>query len=411
MPPIVSAQQSAPPKIGYLTNIYPSVSHTFIRREIHGLEARGYQIERFAVRCGENFVDPADIEEARKTCHLMNGSKLKLLLRALPELLARPRRVYAAIRAMLAMNYRSERGIVRHLAYLFEAAKLVGLAAERGVMHIHVHFGTNAASVARLAFILGGPSYSMTIHGPDEFDAPIAFSLAEKIFDARFVVAITDYCASQLMRWCPYAQWDKIFRVHCTVPAEWFTAASPVPADSKQLVCIGRLSPQKGQLLLLDAMRKVVDAGVPARLVLVGDGEMRQEIERRIERLGLQEHVVLSGWQTEAQVREHLKDSRALVLASFAEGLPMVIMEAMAAQRPVVTTYITGIPELVRHGDHGWKVPPGNVDALAEGMIAALTAPIETLNAMGARGAQQVRLNHTVETEVDKLDTLFRERI
>lgn len=402
-------ETSAPPKVAYLTNIYPSPSHTFIRREICGLEARGYEIARYAVNCGEKLVDPADQEEALKTTYLLNGSKLKLLLAALPVLLLHLRRLPSVLREMIAMHQRSDRGLIRHLAYLFEAARLMKDMARRGIGHVHVHFGTNAATVARFVFLLGGPTFSMTIHGPDEFDAPVAFSMREKVADAQFVGAITDYCASQLMRWSSYEDWKKIHRIHCTVPEEWFHATRPLPEDSKQFVCIGRLSAQKGQLLLLEATRKVLNAGGDFRLVLVGDGEMRPEVEGTIARLGLGEHVVLAGWQSEAQVREHLAASRALVLPSFAEGLPMVLMEAMAMQRAVVTTYITGIPELVHHSEHGWKVPPGNVDALADAMLAALRAPAAQLVAMGEAGARAVKERHNVATETAKLDRLFRE--
>lgn len=403
-----SADGGAPPKVAYLTNIYPSVSHTFIRREICGLEAMGYEIARYAVRQGERLVDPADVEEARKTTYLLSGRKVALLFTALPVLLSHIARLPLAVSAMLSMHCRSERGIVRHVAYLLEAAALVRDTCRRGVQHVHVHFGTNAAAVARLAFLLGGPTYSMTIHGPDEFDAPVGYSLDKKIDNALFVGAISDYCASQLMRWSPCEQWDKIERINCTVPEEWFVAAATPAADNHQLVCVGRLSAQKGQLLLLEAVRKVLDGGDELSLVLVGDGEMRPEIERRIQELGLGRHVTLAGWQSEAQVRAHLAASRALVLPSFAEGLPMVIMEAMAMQRAVVVTYITGIPELVRAGEHGWKASPGNAEAFAAKIRLALRAPVEQLASMGAAGAATVRARHSVATECAKLDALFR---
>lgn len=402
---------SSTPRIAYFTNIYPSVSHTFIRREICGLEEAGYDIVRVAVHCGENVVDPADLAEARKTIHLMNVSKLGLVLGAITFLLTHPARAFAALHATWQMHMRSERGLIRHMAYIIEAVRLLQIARKHKVDHIHVHFGSNPATVARIAFLLGGPTYSMTIHGPDEFDAPIGYSLGDKIRDARFIVAITDYCASQLMRWCDYDQWHKIKRVNCTVPEEWFHDWSPIPEASKQLVCIGRLSAQKGQLLLLDAFKRVISAGVIGHLVLVGGGELAEEIDRKIRNLGIAAHVTLAGWQSEEQVRDHLRASRALVLSSFAEGLPMVIMEAMAMHRPVVVTYITGIPELVQNGEHGWKVAPGNVCALADAMTAALQAPIASLNAIGDVCAVRVHGRHAVAGEVAKLDALFRENM
>lgn len=399
------------PKIAYLTNLYPSVSHTFIRREIQGLEKLGYKIVRYAVRCGERFVDDADVAEFQRTYYLIEGPEWILLIDALPDLFFFLPGLPRALRAMLQMNRRSERGLIRHVAYLFEAARLAQHAKSQGIQHIHVHFGTNAASVARLAYLLGGPTYSFAVHGPDEFDTPLALSLSDKIRDARFVVAITDYCAAQLMRWCDFDQWHKIARVRCTVPDEWFDHSHPVSGASRQFVCVGRLSGQKGQLLLLEALRLLLDQGHEATVVLVGDGEMRPQIEAQIQALHLENHVTITGWQTEAQVREHLRASRALVMASFAEGLPMVIMEAMAMQRPVVVTKVAGVPELVHSGKHGWKVIAGSPQSLADGMAAALDASEEQLRAMGAAGAEQVRARHSVPSQVAVLDDLFRTRL
>ncbi len=398
-----------PPRIAYLTNQYPSVSHTFIRREILGLEALGYEILRLAIRRGARVVDPADEAEAEKTYHCLERSPFSLLLSAGLVLLGQPLGALGALRMTLSMSRRSDRGLLRHLAYLVEAAALLRMVRGECVEHIHVHFGTNAAAVARLMQRLGGPSYSMTIHGPDELDAPVGLSLGEKMAEAAFTVAITDYCSAQLRRWVGYEHWLRIRIVHCTVAADWFEAAGPVAEDSRSLVCVGRLSAQKGQLLLVEAFARVHREVPGARLVLVGDGEMRSEVEARIAASGLGDAVTITGWQDEAQVRAHLLGCRALVLGSFAEGLPVVIMEAMALARPVISTYISGIPELVRPGTDGWLVVSGNVDALAGAMKAAFEAPVAALDGMGRAGQARVRARHSVATEVAKLDRLFRE--
>jgi glycosyltransferase involved in cell wall biosynthesis len=394
-------------RLAYLTPIYPSLSQTFIRREIAGLEARGHSVHRFSIKpCGDT-VDPADKAEAGKTFHLLAQSGPKLVLRALVVLAGRPVAAFGALSMAFRMHRASERGLLRHLAYLVEAAVLLHHMREAAVEHCHVHFGTNAAAVARLIRRLGGPPYSMTIHGPDELDAPIGFSLGAKMEDAAFTVAITDYCGAQLRRWVDLSEWSKIKRVQCTVGDEWFDAACPISADAATLVCVGRLTAQKGQLLLLDAMAALARDGVQGRLVLVGDGEMRDVVETRIRDLNLGERVILAGWQDESQVREHLRNARALVLASFAEGLPVVIMEALAMARPVVATTITGIPELVRDGENGWLVTAGNVDELAAAMREALEAPLDRLNAKGQAGAVRARERHSTATEVAKLEGFF----
>ena len=403
------ADSTRKPRLAYLTTVYPSVSHTFIRREILGLEALGYDVLRLAIRPGGDVVDPADREEAEKTSYCLGEPLPRILLRAGSVLLRRPLQAMRALRMTYAMHRRSERGLFRHLAYLAEAAVLLHKMDRHRIDHVHVHFGTNAAAVARLSRCLGGPSYSMTVHGPDEFDAAIGLSLGEKMTDAAFTVAITDYCASQLRRWVPYPEWPKIHVVHCTVGDNWFDSARPIPEDSETLVCVGRLSAQKGQLLLLDAFADALSDRHKGRLVLVGDGEMRGVVQERIDGLGLAEHVTITGWQSEAEVREHLLTARALVLGSFAEGLPVVLMEAMALQRPVIATYIAGIPELVRPVEHGWLAIAGNRAQLAAAIQQALSSPIDKLNKMGRAAAKTVRERHSTIKEVARLEGLFRD--
>ena len=225
--------------------------------------------------------------------------------------------------------------------------------------------------------------------------------------DAAFVVAITDFCAAQLRRWASVEDWPKIHVVRCTVGDDFFSAVQPIDPMSRTFVSVGRLCPQKGQLLLIDALARVVRGGVDARLVLVGDGELRPLVERRIAEADLGGHVEITGYASEAEVRRHILAARALVLPSFAEGLPMVIMEAFALGRPVVSTYIAGIPELVRTGENGWLVPAGNTEQLAEAMLAVLEAPAQKLDAMGEAGRQQVIQRHNTSIEAQELERLL----
>jgi glycosyltransferase involved in cell wall biosynthesis len=296
---------------------------------------------------------------------------------------------------------------LRHLAYLAEAALLLDVLHRERIQHLHVHFGTNAAAVARLIRALGGPTYSMTIHGPDEFDAPIGFSLREKVNDASFVIGISDFCAAQIRRWVPPGQWDKIHIVRCTVGAEFLAPREAIHATSNMLLSIGRLSAQKGQLLLIDALKHLIDSGKDVRLILAGDGELRPEIEQRIRTHGLHRHVLITGWIDEAAVRAHLLRARALVQPSFAEGLPVVMIEALAMGRPVIATAIAGVPELVRPGENGWLIPAGSVDSLASAMREAMDIPAARLDEMGRAGRELVRRRHCTGTEVERLEDVF----
>ncbi len=196
--------------------------------------------------------------------------------------------------------------------------------------------------------------------------------------------------------------------MHCTIGDEFEKPCERIPASSKTFVCIGRLSAQKGQLFLLDAFAELVRAGHDAELVLAGDGELRGEIERRIAATDLRGRVTLTGWITAEQVREHLRQARALVLPSFAEGLPVVIMEALALARPVISTFVAAIPELVEPGRSGWLVPAGSRAPLVSALREALSAPTVRLDEMGAHGRARVLAEHSAEREVDRLEALFR---
>jgi glycosyltransferase involved in cell wall biosynthesis len=183
---------------------------------------------------------------------------------------------------------------------------------------------------------------------------------------------------------------------------------TPVPAVPR-LVCVARLSEQKGHLLLVEAAARLAAEGVPMEIVLAGDGPLRAPVEAAIKSSGLEGKVRVAGWMNAAQVREAIQDARALVLPSFAEGLPVVVMEALALGRPVITTAVAGTPELVEPGVNGWLVAAGSVEALVPAMRAGLEAPPERLAEMGRRGAALVRERHDVSREAARLVELFRQ--
>ena len=391
-------------KVAYFTNQYPAVSHTFIRREIAGLEAKGVEIHRFSVRRSfTELVDPDDIAERERTAVILGNGTLSLLLTALGVAIGRPVRFGKALLAAIRMGLRSDRGLFRNLAYLVIACKLLRLLERSGCGHVHVHFGTNPASVAYLCRMLGGPPYSFTVHGPEEFDKPWTLSLTEKIEDAAFVVAISSFGRSQLYRLCSLEHWPKIKIVRCGVDQGFIDANPPPIADSARLVCVGRLCEQKGQLLLVQAAARLRDEGVALELILVGDGDMRPDVEALIRERQLEDVVKITGWAAGSEVRKYLSSSRALVLPSFAEGLPVVIMEALALGRPVLTTYIAGIPELVEPNRCGWLVPAGSVDALVDAMKEALTTPVSRLTELGEEGRRRVLASHDARTATEPL--------
>ncbi|UVO51492.1 glycosyltransferase [Sphingomonas sp. SUN019] len=391
-------------RVAVFTNCYPKTSHTFIRNEIAALERLGFDVLRITIRrSSEGLVDPADQREANRTLTLLGSAMIAAVC---ARLIKAPGRFLRTLRLTIAE--RESTGVIRGLAYFIEACRLVEMMETAGVRHVHVHFGTNPATIARLASRLGAVTFSVTVHGPDEFDAPRALLLPEKIADARFVVGISHYGCSQLMRWSDPAHWPKIRMVRCGV-ADTFHAA-PIDDDpglrSNTLVCVARLSAQKGIPLLLEAAETLARTETFS-LRIVGDGELRASLEAAIEARGLARHVHLLGWRDAAGVRGELLNARALALPSFAEGLPVVLMEAMALGRPVIATAIAGIPELV-DAEVGWLIPAGSASALAGAMRAALHRPPETLRAMAAVGRARVRKDHDVNRNAAVLAALIR---
>jgi glycosyltransferase involved in cell wall biosynthesis len=291
----------------------------------------------------------------------------------------------------------------RHAAYWLEAAWLVRRFDRLGTEHVHAHFGTNPAAVAAISLAWGGPPFSFTVHGPDEFDAPLELSLGRKIARAKFVAAISSYGRSQLMRWSQPSQWHKIEVIRCGVDGAFLeTPEEPVRADSTEFLCVARLSAQKGLPLLIATCDRLRSQGERFTVTIIGDGDLRSELEAEIRQRKLEDNVFLAGICTSAEIRERLLRARAFVLPSFAEGLPVVIMEALALARPVVTTAIAGIPELVDN-KCGWVVPAGSEEALADAMSQALRVSAEELRAKGRVGRERVHRLHDATRNAEQI--------
>ncbi|MEJ1355183.1 MAG: glycosyltransferase [Candidatus Sedimenticola sp. (ex Thyasira tokunagai)] len=396
-------------RIAYFINQYPKVSHSFIRREINALESQGVEIMRIALRGWDaELVDERDIAE-RGLTHYVLKSGVKDLLIALIRIMAqRPKRFLSAVMLAIKMGVEAVRPLPYHLIYLAEACKILHWVEKAGIKHIHGHFGTNTAEILMLANALGGPTYSFTVHGPEEFDKPQFFGIAEKIRRAAFVIAISSYGRSQLYRWVEHEHWNKVRVVHCGLEEAFINVEIPQQPDNHRFVCVGRLCEQKGQLLLIEAARQLAEDNVEFELVLAGDGEMRGEIESLIGAYSLDDRISITGWISSDRVMEEILASRAMILPSFAEGLPVVLMESLALKRPVLTTYVAGIPELVKPGKNGWLFPAGSVDAIVEAMKSCLTTPKDVLQAMGENGRSAVLDRHSIDKEAGKLKVLLQ---
>jgi colanic acid/amylovoran biosynthesis glycosyltransferase len=396
--------------IAYLVSQYPAVSHSFIRREILALERQDIEIMRVALRGWDaELVGSEDLLERERTRYVQRGGAPVMLLALVRMLVTRPMRLAQAAILAWQMGRRADRPLPVHFVYLAEACRIEPWLRAAKIQHMHVHFANNSAEIAMLVHVLGGPQWSLTVHGRDLENAPFA-RLAAKVQDCLFVIAISSYGRSQLYRWVEHQHWDKIKVVHCGLEPDYAVRQNPV-SSTERFVCVGRLSPEKGQLLLIDAAQRLAAQGAQFELVLVGDGELRSDIEALIARYHLQARVRITGWMSSEQVRNEILAARALVVPSFSEGIPVVIMEAMALRRPVISTFVGGIPELVLPNKHGWLVPAGDVEALVRAMKACLDTPLETCVHMGEAAYQRVLARHSVDTQSTKLVELFRSAV
>jgi len=395
--------------IAYLMNTYPLPSTTFIRREIHALERRGLDIKRYAMRRWDgDLVDAADRDEQERTHYILSGNANRLVLGFFRELIINPVGLLKALGPCWSLWRNARGGLIRHVAYLLEAIYFRQCANANHIDHVHVHFLTNSTAVAMLARIMGGPTYSATVHGPDELaDAPL-LDFPAKIQHASFIAAITNFCKSQLIRFSSIAYAEKIKIVHCALDLRDFNDRSPTDNANQTFICVGRLCPQKGQVQIPQAVAELRDEFPDMKVILVGDGESRKDVEEEISRCDVSAQIEIKGWRPNMEVRQMISDARVLLLPSYAEGLPVVIMEALALERPVISTYIAGIPELVDE-TCGWIIPAGSHDALVSAMREALCAPPETLAAKGAEGRVRIERDHDIDKEAAKLHAMFED--
>jgi len=395
-------------RVAYVVSEYPKVSHSFIRREILALERRGWYILRVAMRGWDTIlVDQSDMSERGKTLFVLKDGVMPLVTATLLALVTAPRQFFAALSLATQMMRRSDRPFVWHLIYLAEACWMLPHLKRQQIDHLHAHFGTNPAEVAMLAALLIGGTYSLTVHGPEEFDRAPSIHLREKIRRAELVVAISSFGRSQLFRITDQESWNKIQVVHCGIDGAFAEERGGEVSKSRRFVCVGRLCEQKGQLLLVKSAALLAAEGQEFELVLVGDGEHRAMIEALIARLGLSSYVRITGWASAEQVRNEMLAARALVLPSFAEGLPVVLMEAMALGRPVLSTYVAGIPELVIHGETGWLFPAGSIDDMLAAMRACLETPEIELERMGQAARFRALQRHGIDGQAARLSDLL----
>jgi len=392
--------------VAYLTNQYPSPSHSFIRREIFALESMGWRVHRFAHRSSRvELVEPADISELPQTCVLLGLPPLTLLRSIAVWSVSRPLDTCAAIALAMRMAWHGDRRFVAHAAYFVMACALSLRLRDLGCRHLHVHFGTNPAAVALIANRVCGLQYSVTFHGPHEFEADQKLNLGEKIEAASFIAAVSKAGLRQLMEQHKSSA-SKFRLVRCGLDAAWFDVPDFARPSTTDFLCVARLDPQKDPLLLLAAAAILVRRGASFRIKIAGDGSLRGEMDSYVAKNGLDQQVEMLGWQTQRQVAEHMRTARSLVLSSHDEGLPVAIMEAFALGLPAIAPDVGGVRELVETGESGWLVPRGDAQALADAMHACLLVVPSELARMGAEARRRVR-PHDIRVSASALAAEF----
>jgi colanic acid/amylovoran biosynthesis glycosyltransferase len=361
-------------RVAYLANPYPAISHTFIFREIQSLRKNGLEVfpvsvDRSIDLCKMTQEEQCEAEGVKVLKEISPFSAVSAFFRVF---IRSPLGFMKMTLMTLGLCLKGPKSIVKAFGYLAETIIFLDWIEEKKIDHIHEHFANPTAFIAMLANRYNDWGYSISVHGPDVFYQVDATMLVQKIMRARFVRCISHYCRSQLWRLVPVAMWNKFHIVHCGVDPEVFRPAGRPENAIPEILCVGRLTSAKGQHILLNAARAVKEQGLKFRLTFIGDGEDRPSLEEQILELHLEEEVSLTGALGQNRVMDYYRKADLFVLPSFAEGVPVVLMEAMALEIPVISTRITGIPELIEHERTGLLVTPGNSVELAEAIVRVL---------------------------------------
>jgi glycosyltransferase involved in cell wall biosynthesis len=396
-------------RIAYLLSRYPAISHTFFLKEILGLRQIGFEIQTASVNPPDRPISklpPREAAEAHNTYCLKQVHFLEALSVLVTVTLVRPRVALRGFTAAVSLGGWDLSRKIYAFFYMVEAFLLGRWMEKQGLHHLHVHFGGSVATVAMLTAEAWGFDYSLTIHGPEEFYEVEQCYLPRKISRAKFIFCISDFCRSQLMKYCDPADWYKMHVIGLGVDIE---ECKPVPREAKlplEIVCVGRLVPAKGQHILLRAFSRLHSKGHPLHLTLIGDGPDRPTLEREVTELGLGAHVTLLGSLNHDETREHVAQADIFALASFAEGIPVALMEAMAMSVPCVSTSVAGIPELIRNKVDGLLVPPSSIEDFAAAM-ESLVLDAAMRERLGTSGRAQVVEHYNLAVNLNLLASTF----
>lgn len=399
-------------RIAYLCSGYPTVSHTFIIREVEELRKNGLEILTAAINTFNTWpqITEQEKEESQKTFYVKAIPKWKIIFYYhLVTLICAPSKyIKALITCLQLVLFDGPKSFVKAGGYFVEGVILAHWLQKHSIHHLHVHFLNPASTVALIVVGLYRCELSFSVHGPDEFYNVEANLLSQKINLAKFIRCISYFCRSQMLRLAENKSRSKFRIIRCGVNTEIFTPNPPPENEIPEILCVGRLTKNKGQATLLQACAKLSQKGKDFHLNLVGDGEDRSLLENMVVELGLQDQVTFAGSVGQMEIKKYYQKANAFVLPSFAEGIPIVLMEAMAMGVPVISTHITGIPELITEGENGYLVFASDVIALAQKLENILAEPALD-KAFRDKARQTIEDKYDIKKNYRQLAEIFQE--
>lgn len=399
------------PKIAYFTSLYPAPSHTFIRREVDELRRQGLEVHTFSVRTPdvEHCKSPED-RQAFETTYYLLPVRPALYVREHVKAMASSPIAYLRT-ALAALGHRAPgiKALIWSLAYFLESIVLASELQRRKINHVHNHFANPSATVSFLATRFLGIKWSLTLHGHSETDYPAGILLGRKLEAATFAACVSHFGRAQAYRTIAPSHWGKLSIVRCALDLRQLPDPRPrVPGAPFRFICVARLSPEKGHFGLLEAFARVRQISPHCELVLIGEGPEKDQIQQEIVRLGLIRCVTLLGALPENETLKEIAKSDALVLASFIEGLPVVLMEAMALRKPVIAPHIAGIPDMIQHGENGLLFDAADWNSL-EDQMWTLLVDTNRRTKFSSAGRATIEREFEVGLAVSPLVEKFRE--
>lgn len=400
-------------RLVYLLSRFPAISHTFLLNEVRELRKLGFGVDVASINQPDlprSSMPEAEAEETGKTFYIKSSGATRALWIAAKTLVRRPSVVVRGLTAALRLGRWDPRAKLYALFYFAEALILGDWMRSHAHRHLHIHFCGPVATVGMLASIAWEFPYSLTVHGPDEFYDVEEFYLRQKVERAKFILCISDFCRSQLMRVADPEDWDKMHVVRLGVNPHIFfpVGRERSPEEVLEIHCVGRLVPSKGQLILLRACELMLSRGYSFRLRLVGAGPDRKHLETFAVQKGLP--VIFEGAKNHEETRQLLGRADVFALASFAEGVPVALMEAMAMEIPCVSTCVAGIPELIRDGLEGLLVPASSAETLASALQRLLDDPF-LRRSLGVAGGKRVFEQYNLPQNVCSLARVFSQHL